>query len=72
MKPPEEVVVPFLLAGGDPNWKPRLPVVHLRRLVLVSSDEQVPYKRASKDPRSNARSRAHKSIAKDEFEEEEK
>ena len=48
--------VPFLLAGGNPNWKPREPVLGLRRFVLVSSNEQAPYR---KDPRSTSRSRAY-------------
>ena len=57
--------VPFLLAGGNPDWKPREPVLGIRKRLLMTTDEHSPYKRANrdrrtrtyKDPRSTPRSR---------------
>ena len=57
--------VPFLLAGGNPNWKPREPVLDIRKRMLMTTDDQSPYKRANRDrktrtykePRSAPRSR---------------
>lgn len=67
--------VPFLLAGGNPNWKSREPVLGIRKLLLMTTDEHSPYKRANrdrktrtyKDPRSAPRSRRSMSETSEEI-----
>ena len=41
----EEIAVPFLLAGGDPNWMPRTPVMGFKRFEPKSDAQQAPRSR---------------------------
>ena len=41
----EGITVPFLLAGGDPNWVPRTPVMGFKRFEPKSDAQQVPRSR---------------------------
>ena len=36
----EQLMVPFLLAGGDPNWVPRTPVMGFKRFEPKAVDTQ--------------------------------
>ena len=41
----EQLMVPFLLAGGDPNWVPRTPIMGLKRFEPKTDAQQAPRSR---------------------------
>ena len=42
---PAERGIPFFLAGGDPNWVPRIPVMGLKGFEMKDVDVQAPRSR---------------------------